>query len=171
MENFSIFDLTPGGKQFKPEKSADWKWKFSDYPKEKNGLVVKGMEFDTKISPRTLYRYIEMGIIPGISNADLAIKRNQGKKKEKQKLRAARNCRGKSIEERSREINAREKVGHWEMDTVESAKDGSLERVLALTDRVTRNQINIKIKTGEAKMVVATRIGPANGAPMRNKTA
>ena len=41
------------------------------------------------------------------------------------------------------------------MDTVESAKDGSLERVLALTGRVTRNQINIKIKTGEAKMVVA----------------
>ena len=61
----------------------------------------------------------------------------------------------KSIEERPREINAREEVGHWEMDTVESAKDGSLERVLALTGRVTRNQINIKIKTGEAKMVVA----------------
>ena len=118
-------------------------------------IAVKGMEFDTKISPRTLYRYIEMGIIPGISSADLPIKRNQGKKKEKQKPRAARNCRGKSIEERPREINAREEVGHWEMDTVESAKDGSLERVLALTGRVTRNQINIKIKTGEAKMVVA----------------
>ena len=42
------------------------------------------------------------------------------------------------------EINAREEVGRWEMDTVESAKDGSLERVLALTDRVTRNQINLR---------------------------
>lgn len=40
MENLSIFDLMPGGKQFKPEKSTDWKWKFSDYPQEKNGLKV-----------------------------------------------------------------------------------------------------------------------------------
>ena len=111
-------------------------------------IAVKGMEFDTKISPRTLYRYIEMGIIPGISSADLPIKRNQGKKKENQKPRAARNCKGKSIEERPREINTREEVGHWEMDTVESAKDGSLERVLALTGRVTRNQRHLKIKTG-----------------------
>lgn len=185
-------------------------------------IAVKGMEFDTKISPRTLYRYIEMGIIPGISSADLPIKRNQGKKKEKQKPRAARNCRGKSIEERPREINAREEVGHWEMDTVESAKDGSLERVLALTGRVTRSQINIKIKRARRKWslppwtawsgnsglcsrscsvqsllttapslrtwrvwsglasarekrgrrpIIATRTAPANGAPMRNKTA
>lgn len=35
MENLSIFDLTPGGEQFKPEKSTDWKWRFSDYPKKK----------------------------------------------------------------------------------------------------------------------------------------
>lgn len=92
-------------------------------------IAVKRMGFDTKISPR-LYHYIEMRIIPEISSADLPIKRNQGKKKEKQKPRAARNCRGKSIEERPREINAREEVGHWEMDTVESAKAGSLERKL-----------------------------------------
>ena len=25
---------------FKPKKSTDWKWSFSDYPKEKNGLKV-----------------------------------------------------------------------------------------------------------------------------------
>lgn len=38
MENLSIFDLTPGGEQFKPEKSTDWKWRFSDYPKEKKRI-------------------------------------------------------------------------------------------------------------------------------------
>ena len=36
----SIFDLTDDNKQFKPKKSTDWKWSFSDYPKEKNGLKV-----------------------------------------------------------------------------------------------------------------------------------
>lgn len=40
MENLSLFDITPGGEKFKPKKSTDWKWKFSDYPKEKNGLKV-----------------------------------------------------------------------------------------------------------------------------------
>lgn len=37
----SIFECTNDNEQFKPKKSNDWKWSFSDYPKEKNGLNVK----------------------------------------------------------------------------------------------------------------------------------
>ena len=113
------------------------------------------MEFDTKISPRTLYRYVDMGFIPGVSNMDLPHKRNKKDKKKKEKPRAARSAKGKSIEERPKAVNDREEPGHWEMDTVLSAKDGSLERVLALTERATRYQINIKIKNGETATVVA----------------
>ena len=102
-------------------------------------IEAQGMEFDTKISPRTLYRYIDMGFIPGVSNMDLPHKRNKKDKKKKDKPRAARSAKGKSIEERPREVNDREEVGHWEMDTVLSAKDGSLERVLALTERAREN--------------------------------
>lgn len=42
MKNFSIFDFLPGeeAEKYKPKKSTDWKWSFSDYPKEKNGLKV-----------------------------------------------------------------------------------------------------------------------------------
>lgn len=38
----SIFDLMPEEEaaKWKPKKSTDWKWSFSDYPKEKNGLKV-----------------------------------------------------------------------------------------------------------------------------------
>lgn len=118
-------------------------------------IEVKGMEFDTKISPRTLYRYVDMGLIPGVSNMDLPHKWNKKDKKKKEKPRAARSAKGKSIEERPREVNTREEVGHWEMDTVLSAKDGSLERDLALTERATRDQINLKIKNGETESVVA----------------
>lgn len=118
-------------------------------------IEAQGMEFDTKISPRTLYRYIEMGFIPGVSNMDLPHKRNKKDKKKKEKPRAARSAKGKSIEERPQEVNAREVVGHWEMDTVLSAKDGGLERVLAMTERATRYQINLKIKNGETATVVA----------------
>lgn len=118
-------------------------------------IAAKGIEFDSKISPRTLYRYVDMGLIPGVSNMDLPHKRNKKDKKKQEKPRAARSAKGKSIEERPREVNTREEVGHWEMDTVLSAKDGSLERILALTERATRNQINLKIKNGETATVVA----------------
>ena len=118
-------------------------------------IEVKGMEFDTKISPRTLYRYVDMGFIPGVSNMDLPHKRNKKDKKKKEKPRAARSAKGKSIEERPKAVNSREEAGHWEMDTVLSAKDGSLERDLGITERATRNQINIKLKNGETASVVA----------------
>lgn len=40
MEQIDIFDIVPGGEQYKPIESTDWKWSFADYPKEKNGLKV-----------------------------------------------------------------------------------------------------------------------------------
>lgn len=42
MKELSIFDFLPEdeAEQFRPQKSTDWKWKFEDYPKEKNGLKV-----------------------------------------------------------------------------------------------------------------------------------
>lgn len=41
-ETMSIFDFLPPeeAEKYKPIKSTDWKWSFSDYPKEKNGLKV-----------------------------------------------------------------------------------------------------------------------------------
>lgn len=36
--NMTIFDFIEDGEKHKPIKSTDWKWTFSDYPKEKNGL-------------------------------------------------------------------------------------------------------------------------------------
>lgn len=80
---------------------------------------------------------------------------NKKDKKKKEKPRAARSAKGKSIEERPKAVNSREEAGHWEMDTVLSAKDGSLERDLGITERATRNQINIKLKNGETASVVA----------------
>ena len=42
MENMSIFDFMDdeSAAKYKPIKSTDWKWSFSDYPQEKNGLKV-----------------------------------------------------------------------------------------------------------------------------------
>ena len=42
MSELSLFDFLPEEEaaRFKPLKSDDWKWTFTDYPKEKNGLKV-----------------------------------------------------------------------------------------------------------------------------------
>ena len=42
MQELSIFDFMPTeeAEKFRPMKSTDWKWRFADYPKEKNGLKV-----------------------------------------------------------------------------------------------------------------------------------
>lgn len=39
---FELFDFLPEeeAQAFRPQKSDDWKWRFADYPKEKNGLKV-----------------------------------------------------------------------------------------------------------------------------------
>lgn len=39
---FELFDFLPEEEAavFRPRKSDDWKWRFSDYPKQKNGLKV-----------------------------------------------------------------------------------------------------------------------------------
>lgn len=48
-------------------------------------IEAQGLEFETKISVRTLYRYIDMGFISSVSKKDLPIKRSKDKKKKKQK--------------------------------------------------------------------------------------
>lgn len=42
MNEFTLFDFMSeeDAERFKPKKSTDWKWRFADYPKEKNGLKV-----------------------------------------------------------------------------------------------------------------------------------
>lgn len=41
-EQLDVFDFLPEyeAKKYKPIKSTDWKWTFSDYPKESNGIKV-----------------------------------------------------------------------------------------------------------------------------------
>lgn len=90
-------------------------------------------------------------VIPGASNTDLPLKVRKRGGKKKEARRTARLAKGESTETRPQEVNEREEIGHWEMDTVLSAKEGSLERVLALMGRATRNQINITSRMWKRK--------------------
>ena len=63
--------------------------------------------------------------------------------------------KGESIEERPAEVDAREDVGHWEMDTVYSKKKSSKKTLLVLTERKSRLPIMELMPDRTADSVVA----------------
>ena len=103
-------------------------------------IKEKQLQFNTTISLRTLYNYIENGVFEKLTIEHLPLYKK--KKKRKRKVSPKRKPRGTSIEERPKEINQRKSFGHWEMDCVCGPTKTSL---LVLTERLTRKEIIFKI--------------------------
>ena len=115
-------------------------------------IKEEGRIFSVEISEWTLYSYIDKGVFATITNKSLPT----GKKKKHpyRKVQEARLPKGDGIEDRSEEINSRKTFGHWEMDTVVSARR-SKKRLLVLTERLTRWEIIELMKDGTSASVVA----------------
>jgi IS30 family transposase len=112
-------------------------------------IRVKGMHFEGMICTKTLYSYIARGIFSGISNASLWEKRKARKKRYKKIRRMKEKYRmPKRIDERPEEINTRLEYGHWEGDCLKGPVNKGRESLFTLTERMTREQIIIKIKSG-----------------------
>jgi len=113
----------------------------------------EGKMEQTSISKPTLYSYIHKGIFLSLTMKDLP---QGGKVKTKyQRLtRAKKAPKGDSIEQRPKEVDTKEEFGHWEMDTVVSAKNTGTKRLLVLSERKTRQELIILMKNGEADSVV-----------------
>lgn len=62
-------------------------------------IKAKGLKFKTTICTKTLYNYIDKGIFADITNKDLPVKKDKGKKTYRRVKIAHKNLRGKSIEE------------------------------------------------------------------------
>lgn len=105
------------------------------------------------VSTPTLYRYIEQGFIPGITNKNLLVK-SQNKKREYNKPRAAKAPKGPSIERRPASVSDRLTPGHWEMDTVIGKAKGPNQSCLVLTERKTRFEIIVKLPNKTAASVL-----------------
>jgi IS30 family transposase len=117
---------------------------------EKNGWPSQ-----TRISLRTLYRYIEEGLIPGVSSEDLLHKGKRSNTTTKSPRRHSRAASAKkSITLRPVEAETREEPGHWEMDCVVSGKKKGKEALLTLTERKSRQEIIRKIKDQTSSSVV-----------------
>lgn len=129
------------------------------------GIEAQGLKFEGMICTKTLYNYIDRGVFAGISNQHLWEKGRRRKRKYRQIARVSvKNRMGRSIEERSAEINAREKYGHWEGDTVKG-RQGKRTVLLTLTERQSREECIIKLeqatqaKVGEAFDRIEQQLG------------
>ena len=119
-------------------------------PKAVLGFIKKhNIPFNTTISVNTLYSYIRKGYFSRLEMKHLP----RGiPKKRKEHVRANKKApKGTSIEKRPLEILERQTFGHWEMDCVCGPTRQSL---LVLTERLTRKEIIIPIKTQSAGEVV-----------------
>lgn len=94
------------------------------------------------VSTSTLYRYIDKGYIPGVSNKDLPEKPKR--KRSYHKVEAKRPPAGTSIERRPEEVSTRNTIGHWELDSVIGKAKGTSESILVLTERKTRYEIILR---------------------------
>lgn len=116
---------------------------------EKNNL-----KFDTQVCLTTLYNYVKKGVFFNITMDKMPYKKNnKGKKKEKVQKRLQK---GTSISKRPEEIDERNEIGHWEMDTVVGAQGKGKASLLVLTERKTRDEIIEKLKEHTSKAVVKT---------------
>jgi IS30 family transposase len=107
-------------------------------------IKAKGLKFKVTLCTKTVYNMIERGDFLNISNKDLPVKRDCKKRKYGRTRKVAlNNLKGRSIEERPKEIENREESGHWEMDLVVGVGKACL---LVMTERKHREELIFKLK-------------------------
>lgn len=114
----------------------------------------EGIQFSTTLCYKTIYNYLDMGLFLHISNKDLTSKKEKKKKQEESARVALNNRKGRSIEERFPFILDRKEYGHWEMDTVVSGQGTGKSCLLVLSERMTREEIIIKMKNKKSSSTV-----------------
>lgn len=106
-----------------------------------NALVKGLFPRNEMVCTKTLYNYVDLGLLP-LTNLDLPEKLRRNTKAKK--ARENRKNLGRSIEERPESVENREEFGHWEFDTIIGKKDENEPCVLVMTERMTRMSLWIK---------------------------
>jgi len=98
------------------------------------------------VCTRTLYRYIDQGVIPGVSNQSLWEKRKRASRQPRRSRRTIKRlAHGAGIRQRPSVAATRQEFGHWEMDWVAGPARGSGAVLLTLTERKHRQVILRKL--------------------------
>jgi IS30 family transposase len=113
------------------------------------GYVKAQKQFKAMVCTKTLYHYIDLGLLP-VKNIDLPLK--VSRKTKTKRIRQHKKVLGTSIEQRPEHIDEREEFGHWEIDTVLGSRTKGAA-LLTLTERKTRNEHILKIDRKTAECV------------------
>lgn len=114
------------------------------------GYVKVQKQFENaKVCTKTLYNYIDLGLLP-VKNIDLPLK--VSRKTKSKRVRRNKKVLGTSIELRPAHIDEREEFGHWEIDTILGSRSKGAA-LLTLTERKTRNEHILKIERKTADCV------------------
>ena len=117
-------------------------------------IKAQGLQFNTEIKEQKapFTAISRRGIFLRTHEQDLPVKGD--KKRSYHKVQTQKRApKGESIEKRPEIIGERSTFGHWEMDTVVSARPGKAA-ILVLTERLTRNEITAKLPDKSAASVV-----------------
>ena len=110
-------------------------------------------KFPVVLCTKTIYHYIDLGLIP-IKSIDLPLRVRRNRKKHH--CWKNRRLLGESIEQRPQMVNDRQEFGYWEIDTV-VGKRAAGEVLLTLDERMTRRRHVLKI-SGKTKEGVAAEL-------------
>ena len=113
-------------------------------------LEVNG--FSVKITGRTIRNAIKSGIIFEKVKQGKIIYKKEYNNKNKEKRVSKQIPAEKSIEHRPQEANERKEYGHWEGDLV-VGKQGTKTVLFTLTERMTRQEIIMKLPNKETKTI------------------
>ena len=110
-------------------------------------LKYEGVKVD--ITARTIYNYVTQGISK-VTPFDLRYKLRRKIFRQK-KLRVHKRKMGKSIEERTENINNRTEFGHWEGDCIVDKNDNA---ILVIIERMSRCCVLRKLEKHESREVL-----------------
>lgn len=115
-------------------------------------ILLQGLALP-QISANTVYRYIYRGYLR-LCGLDLPVGRYNVKQKQGELRPAKAHRNDRSIDERPPEVETREDVGFWEMDTVVGTSAGPSRCLLVLTERKTRFEIVRMLESKTAREVL-----------------
>lgn len=109
-----------------------------------------GYTYGVKVTKQTMYRYIKEGLIPNTSYKNLPVGHRKMRKRKVHSTIRFKNLNHRSIERRAKVIMCRDSFGHWEIDSIIGCSEGQNESCLVITERFTRQEIVLKVKSKTA---------------------
>lgn len=102
---------------------------------------IIGRELKGILSFKTIYNWFNNGILKKVQNPLVKKRKTRNQKETRGKFNI-----GESIKNRDKNINLREEIGHWEIDTVVSGRGKSKGCLATFAERKSRFYIALKMK-------------------------